>query len=169
MADDHIRVATAEEGYDRQDPQGIPIFGFAAVIVLTLMASFLFVTYYYGTVYDSQIQAAVGNVGARELNEVQAAEQDSLTRYKKVTITDPATKQQRTVINLPLERAMELLETEAKAGTVFYPGKPTPVKTAADLAGGAPGAAPAAGAPAAGAPAAAPAAADHATGEHGKK
>ena len=55
MEDDQIRIATAAEGYDREDPQGIPVFAFAAVIVITLIASFVFVTYYYGTVYGSTV------------------------------------------------------------------------------------------------------------------
>ena len=161
MEDDQIRIATAAEGYDREDPQGIPVFGFAAVIVITLIASFVFVTYYYGTVNDNQIQAAVGSaVGSRDLNEVRLAEEDLLSRYK---FTDKA----KGKVNLPLERAMELLEQEAKAGQLFYSGKPMPVKTAADLAAGAAGAV--AGAPvvpgaATPAPVAMPAA-----GEHGKK
>ncbi len=164
MADDQIRVATAEEGYDRQDPQGIPVFGFAAVIVVTLIASFIFVTYYYGNVYDGQVQRAVGDVGARELGEVRAGETELLTRYKKATYTDPATKQVKAFVNLPVERAMELLEQEAKADKLPYSTKSTPVKTAADLNPA--GAAPAAGAPPAADAAAAPA---HAEGEHGKK
>ncbi len=57
---------------------------------------------------------------------------DSLTRYKKVTITDPATKQQRTVINLPLERAMELRNRSESRDCFLSWSKPTPVKTAAD-------------------------------------
>ncbi|MBY0506244.1 MAG: hypothetical protein K2X03_20165, partial [Bryobacteraceae bacterium] len=117
--DDEIRVATAAEGYDRQDPQGIPVFGFAGIIVITLIASFVFVTYYYGTVVDSQIQAAVGNVGARELKEVHDAEEPVLTRYKMVD-------QAKGKVSLPVDRAMDLLEQEAKAGTLFYPAKPTP-------------------------------------------
>ena len=158
MADDQIRIATAEEGYDRQDPQGIPVFAFAGVIVVTLIASFAFVTFYYGAVTDGQIQAAVGNVGARELTEVRAAEDEALTRYKFV---DKA----KGKVLLPVDRAMDLLEQEAKAGSLFYPAKPTPVKSAADLAAGAvagtaPGAVPVA-MPAAGAP--------PVTGEHEKK
>ena len=155
MEDDQIRIATAAEGYDREDPQGIPVFGFAAVIVITLIASFVFVTYYYGTVNDNQIQAAVGSaVGSRDLGEVRAAEEDVLSRYK---FTDKA----KGKVNLPLDRAMALLEQEAKAGQLFYSGKPTPVKTAADLAAGAAGAAAGATTPA---PTAMPAA-----GEHAKK
>ena len=157
MEDDQIRIATAAEGYDREDPQGIPVFAFAGVIVITLIASFVFVTYYYGTVNDNQIQAAVGNaVGSRDLGEVRAAEEDSLSRYKFI---DKA----KGKVNLPLDRAMELLEQEAKAGQLFYSAKPTPVKTAADLAAGGAAAAVGAAAPVA-APAAMPAA-----GEHGKK
>ncbi len=167
MEDDQIRVATAEEGYDRQDPQGIPVFGFAAVIVVTLIASFLFVTFYYGAVTDGQIQAAVGNLSARDLSEVRAGEEPVLTRYR---LADKA----KGKVSLPVDRAMELLEQEAKAGNLFYPAKPTPVKTAADLAAGggavaAPGA-PAVAAPAPAAPMAAPAATPApTTGEHGKK
>jgi hypothetical protein len=162
MADDEIRVATAAEGYDRQDPEGIPIFGFAGVIVVTLIASFVFVTYYYGVVTDGQIQAAVGgNLSARDLKEVRDAETPVLTGYRMV---DKAAGK----VSLPVDRAMDLLEQEAKAGTLFYPAKPTPVKTAADLAapGGAPGAP---GAPAAGAPAAPAATPAPTAGAHEKK
>lgn len=159
MADDHIRLATAEEGYDRQDPEGIPVFAFAGVIVVTLIASFAFVTFYYGAVTDSQIQAAVGNVGARELTEVRAAEDEALTRYKFV---DKA----KGKVLLPVDRAMDLLEQEARAGSLFYPGKPTPVKSAADLAAAAPGA----GAAPSTMPVAMPAAgAPPVAGEHEKK
>lgn len=155
MEDDQIRMASAAEGYDREDPQGIPVFAFAGVIVITLIASFVFVTYYYGTVNDNQIQAAVGSaVGSRDLREVRSAEEDLLSRYK---FTDKA----KGKVNLPLDRAMELLEQESKAGQLFYSTKPTAVKTAADLAAGAP-AVP--GAAAAAAPVALPGA-----GEHGKK
>ena len=160
MEDDQIRIATAAEGYDREDPQGIPVFAFAGVIVITLIASFVFVTYYYGTVNDNQIQAAVGSaVGSRDLREVRLAEEDLLSRYK---FTDKA----KGKVNLPLDRAMALLEQEAKAGQLFYSTKPTPVKTAADLAAGAPGAA--AAATGAAAPVVAPATTPGA-GEHGKK
>lgn len=148
MADDEIRVATAAEGYDRQDPEGIPIFGFAGVIVVTLIASFIFVTYYYGVVTDGQIQAAVGgNLSARDLKEVRDAEAPVLSSYRLI---DKAAGK----VSLPVDRAMDLLEQEAKAGTLFYPAKPMPVKTAADLA--APGAVPATGAPAASATTPAP-------------
>ncbi len=166
MEDDQIRVASAEEGYDRQDPEGIPIFAFAGVIVITLIASFMFVTYYYGAVYDSQVQAAVGDaVGSRDLKEVREAEEPVLSGYKFID-------QAKGKVNLPVDRAMALLEAEAKSGKLFYAGKPTPVKTAADLA--APGGVPPAGAPAAGAPVAgaAPAVAPvptAAAGEHEKK
>ena len=119
--------------------------------MITLLASFVFVTYYYGKVYDNQIQVAVGDVGSRELNEVRASENEVLTRYKFV---DKA----KGKVSLPVDRAMDLLEQEAKAGTLFYSVKPTPVKTAADLV--APGGAAAAPAAAAPAPAA---------GEHEKK
>ena len=157
MEDDQIRIATAAEGYDREDPQGIPVFAFAGVIVITLIASFVFVTYYYGTVNDNQIQAAIGSaVGSRDLGEVRLAEEDLLSRYK---FTDKAQGK----VNLPLDRAMALLEQEAKAGQLFYSAKPTPVKTAADLAAGGATAAVGAAAPVA-APMAMPAA-----GEHGKK
>ena len=157
MEDDQIRIATAAEGYDREDPQGIPVFAFAGVIVITLIASFVFVTYYYGTVNDNQIQAAIGSaVGSRDLGEVRLAEEDLLSRYK---FTDKA----KGKVNLPLDRAMALLEQEAKAGQLFYSAKPTPVKTAADLAAGGATAAVGAAAPVA-APMAMPAA-----GEHGKK
>ena len=158
MEDDQIRTATADEGYDRQDPEGIPIFAFAGVIVITLIASFVFVTYYYGTVNDNQIQAAVGNsVSSRDLTEVRLAEEDLLSRYK---FTDKA----KGKVNLPLDRAMELLEQESKTGQLFYSTKATPVKTAADLAAGAAG--PAAGTPglpgaATPAPTAMPAAGEH--------
>ena len=162
MEDDQIRIASAAEGYDREDPQGIPVFAFAAVIVITLIASFVFVTYYYGTVNDNQIQAAVGSaVGSRDLTEVRSAEEDLLSRYK---FTDKA----KGKVNLPLERAMELLEQESKAGQLFYSTKPTPVKTAADLIAGAPGAATAAVGAAAPAVVATPVAPAGA-GEHGKK
>ena len=87
---------------------------------------------------------------------MRSAEEDLLSRYK---FTDKA----KGKVNLPLDRAMVLLEQEAKAGQLFYSGKPTPVKTAADLAAGAAPAAAGAAAPVA-APAAMPAA-----GEHGKK
>ena len=121
-----------------------------------MLASFAFVTFYYGAVTDSQIQAAVGNVGARELTEVRAAEDEALTRYKFV---DKA----KGKVLLPVDRAMDLLEQEAKAGLLFYPAKPTPVKSAADLAAGG-GTVPAV------MPVAVPAAgATPATGEHEKK
>ena len=109
---------------------------------------------------DNQIQAAVGNaVGSRDLGEVRAAEEDVLSRYK---FTDKA----KGKVNLPLDRAMALLEQEAKAGQLFYSTKSTPVKTAADLAAGAPGAVAGAATTATGAaaPVVTPAA-----GEHGKK
>lgn len=161
MEDDQIRIASPEEGYDRQDPDGIPIFAFAGVIVITLIASFAFVTYYYGAVYDNQVQAAIGDaVGSRDLKEVREAEEPALNNYKYL---DPA----KGKVNLPVERAMALLEEEAKAGKLFYPAKPAPVKTAADLA--APAGAPGAAAPAAGTPAAATPAPAPAAGEHVKK
>ncbi|MDX2178530.1 MAG: hypothetical protein SFV18_02980 [Bryobacteraceae bacterium] len=132
------RLATLEkEGYDRQDPSGLWVLVFTLAIVVTLVVVVLGVDFLFQATLDQNVSRQVLTQEDQILQEVRTAEAEQLNHYRYLD------KEKKTV-RLTIDRAMELFAAESKAGKLFYPAKPAPVKTAEELAVAAPdgGAAP---------------------------
>lgn len=143
-------AALEKEGFDRQDPSGPWVLAFAAGIVITLVLVVLAVDYLFQATLDQNVSESVLTQESPELQEVRTKEAEQLNHYRYADAEKKA-------VRLPIDRAMELFAAEAKAGKLFYPTKPSPVKAPeAD-----PAAATAAAAPAAQTPAPAAGAAPH--------
>lgn len=143
MSDEVKIIARPEDGYDRQDPAPLPVVGFSLIIIGTILAVFIFMFAFFGSLWDEQVRLKVEAPMGQELPKLNAASDELLGQYK--LLKDDKGKP---YVNLPLDRALQLFEAEAKAGKLFYPAKPTPVKVPEAAPGAAGAAAPAAGAPA---------------------
>ncbi len=141
-------AALEKEGFDRNDPSGPWVLAFAAGIVFTLVLVVFAVDYLFQATLDQNVNDSVLTQDSPELQEIRTKEAEQLNHYRYADA-------EKKSVRLPIDRAMDLFAAEAKAGKLFYPIKPTPVKVPeADpaAAGAAPaGAAAAAPAPAAGA------------------
>lgn len=139
-------AALEKEGFDRNDPSGPWVLAFAAGIVFTLVLVVFAVDYLFQATLDQNINDSVLTQDSPELQEIRTKEAEQLNHYRYADAEKKA-------VRLPIDRAMDLFAAEAKAGKLFYPTKPSPVK-APEADPAAAGAAPAAAAAAAPAPAA---------------
>ena len=135
-------AALEKEGFDRQDPSGPWVLAFAAGIVITLVLVVLAVDYLFQATLDQNVSENVLTQESPELQEVRTKEAEQLNHYRYADAEKKA-------VRLPIDRAMELFAAESKAGKLFYPTKPSPVKAPeADPAAANAGSAPAAPVPA---------------------
>lgn len=144
--------------YDRHDPKAGLITGISVGVLALLLVMIIGVYWLYTVAYEKVEFDQYSGVASKELQGIHEREEEQLHKYAYID-------KEKGVIRVPIDRAIELMEAEYKAGQVSYNTKTYPVKP--ELPGGAagganppaPGALPAAGAPAAAAPATAPAAA----------
>jgi hypothetical protein len=120
------------QGFDRSEPSGPMVVGFTVAIVITLVLVVLAVDYLFHATLDRKEYEQVLSVESILLREVRTAEAEQLNHYRLVD-------QQKGAVRLPIERAMSLFAAEAAQGKLFYPAKPSRVKTAEELAAGADG------------------------------
>jgi hypothetical protein len=125
------------EGFDRSEPSGPMVIGFTVAIVATLVLVVLAVDYLFQATLERNEYEQVLSVESTELRDVRTSEAEQLNHYRIVD-------KQKGAVRLPIERAMTLFAAEAAQGKLFYPAKPSRVKTAEELAAGPDGAAPAA-------------------------
>lgn len=128
-----------KEGFDRTDPSGPWIVGSSLVIVITLVIVVFGVDYLFQETLSQNEYEAVLIKDSPELQDVRTKEAEQLNHYRYID-------QEKGVVRLPIDRAMDLFAAEAKDGKLFYPAKSAPVKTAEQMLAAAGGPAPAAGA-----------------------
>jgi hypothetical protein len=128
-----------KEGFDRSDPSGPMVVGFTVAIVVTLVLVVLAVDYLFQATLERKEYEQVLSVDSLELRDVRTAEAEQLNHYRFVD-------KQKGTVRLPIERAMSLFAAEASQGKLFYPARPSKVKTAEELAAGPDGGAPVAAA-----------------------
>ena len=135
---------SARQGYDVNEPKMALVAASGGAIMVLLILVILAVQFYFDRVEQQLVFVRVAEPVAQDLKDLRHREDSELHSYEYI---DRA----KGVVRVPIERAMTLLAREYADGKVAYPTKPTPVKSAADLA--APPATPAAaGAPPAAAP-----------------
>jgi hypothetical protein len=136
IIDDH---SEHPHGFDTTEPKGgfIAIFGIATIV--TLVVTILGIQYYFDQAYEQQVHTEVLVPESDQLKNLHAAEDTQLYSYQYVD------RAQGTV-RLTIDRAMDLLATEAAENRLTYSSKPYAVKTPEQLAAG-PAATAAPGAP----------------------
>jgi len=136
--------------YDRHDPKAGLITGISVGVLALLLVMIIGVYWLYTVAYEKVEFDQFTGVASKELQAIHEREEEQLHKYSYID-------KEKGVIRVPIDRAMEIIDAEYKAGQVSYNTKSYPVKP--ELPGGAAGGAnpPAPGAP--GAPAATPAAA----------
>ena len=119
MSDDVI--IKGEVGYNRQDPTAGPVLVFASGILVTLLLCFIFVIAYYGWALESEQYRFQQVPIAQDYKAIQAAEDQILHQYGYLN-------KEKTLVRVPVERAMELLLQESQAKKTFYPSAPAPLR-----------------------------------------
>jgi len=116
--------------FDRRDPKS----GLIALISLTtviLLTAFCAGVYWLYTVYYEQVEfTQYTGVASKELIAIHEREDEQLHKYGYIN-------KERGIVRLPVERAMELVELEAKQGKLSWNTKTYPVQP--ELPGGAAG------------------------------
>ncbi|MBL8148805.1 MAG: hypothetical protein JNN15_02630 [Blastocatellia bacterium] len=139
-----------ELGYDREEPQSNKI------AILVILGSILLVViigaleYYFEYIKNEQMYTNVLSKQSDQLREVRAKEDTDLNSYKYVN-------KEKGVVQIPIERSMEVLIKEAEQGTlqkstllvpVVPPAQPGADQSAQPAAGSSPAnTTPASGAP----------------------
>jgi len=117
--------------YDHQEPKGsllFLLFGMSVALVLFIAIG---VQFYYDRYREQQVYESVLAPESNQLRDLRAKEDQELHSYGYAD--KPAGK-----VRLPIERAMELVAQEARENRVKWPTAAYAVKTAAELAAGAP-------------------------------
>ena len=148
MSEELKPITAADTGFDAEEPNARGILLFTGATVILFIAVVIGVSYYFNYMRDQQEYKQLLSRPSEELKTLHDRENWELTHYQVLDKT-------KGQVRIPLDRAMELLVSEAATGQLKYPTvdqapkKPEPVAAAGTPAGtpGAP-AAPAPPAPA---------------------
>lgn len=110
-----------EAGYNRQDPKAAPVLVFAAAIIGTLVAVFIFVTAYYGFVLETQQYRFQGEPIASDYMTIQANDAKLLNQYSFAN-------KEKTAVRIPVSRAMELVLADAAEKKTWYSTENKPLR-----------------------------------------
>lgn len=135
-------------GYDPTDPPALSLGGFIIAFVVVMVVIFGATAAYFEWAYERRVDSAVLEKPSEELKALHEREDVQLNSYGFVD-------SKKSAVQLPVERAMELVAAEAAAGKVKWTTTPTPKKDEPAAGAAAPGAAAATPAAAAGTPQAA--------------
>jgi len=127
IADGHAASVTADEGFDRDDPNAGIIALIGGAIVIIVIAVIMSVSYLYEVSRDEDVNTLVAQPVSQELLNLRAKEDGDLYQYKYIDRKTGA-------VRLPIDRAMELYAKEAAEGKFKYPTAPAHIKTAAEIA-----------------------------------
>jgi hypothetical protein len=145
VSEERIRHASPKEGFDHTEPRSGAIAGFAVGSVVLLVVMILALQSYFNHIWEQAVYEKVLAPPSEQLITLHDRENWNLTHYGYMDKPSG-------VVRIPLDRATELFEQEAKSGKLFYPAKNTvPKKEEPEAAPAAPDGAPN-GAPAGAAP-----------------
>jgi hypothetical protein len=119
--------------YDRRDPNWKIVIGFSVACVVLLAVTAGGVQLYYYLIRDYMVYNRVLAPEGRDLKALREREDKELYSYGRVEGAPGA-------VRIPIDRAMELLVTEASANQLRYPTTPYAVKTAQEAGAPLPGA-----------------------------
>lgn len=131
MATEHKKpIASPDQCYEAGEVNAAEVSVFLGLILAIIVGVFIFVTFFYDRFYNILYKERVEEAASVQLDAIREREKSTLTTYGAVD----ATKGQ---FRIPLDKAKQLLLSEAEAGKPFYSTKDQAVKAE-------PGAAPAA-------------------------
>ena len=114
-------------GFDPGEPNTRGLAIFIVLFVLTLVLTIVAAAGYFDFALERQEQIAVETRPSEELKAIRAREHSQLNTYGYID-------RGKGVVQIPLNRAMELLASEAAAGKLKYSLAPTPVKKVEETA-----------------------------------
>ena len=129
-----------QEGFDRSEPDSRAIWMFTIGSVVVLVLVIFAVQGYFEQVFQSALYERVLSVPSGQLQDLRNRDQWNLTHYMYGDLSKASGR-----VRIPIDKAMEMFASEAAAGKLFYPAKPTvPKKEESADAAAAPAAASAA-------------------------
>jgi len=134
----HGNAGKSGVDFDRSEPRALLIASIGIASILGLTAMILGVQAYFDHLHEQQMYEKVLVPVSQDLKNLHTQEDQELNTYKYID-------RDKGIVQIPITRAMQLIEQEAAAGKIEYFHQPTPVK-APNAAGPAPTGAPAAGA-----------------------
>lgn len=122
-----LQLEDYPHSYDHSDPKAsiLFIFGGATVVLLILVSAGIM--FYYDTTLSEQVFTKVLTVDSDQLKKLRATEDHELYTYG---YADRAAGK----VRLPINRAMELISTEAAENRIKYPTNSYAIKTPEQLA-----------------------------------
>jgi hypothetical protein len=134
----HGNAGKSGVDFDRSEPRALLIASIGIASILGLTAMILGVQAYFDHMHEQQMYEKVLVPVSQDLKNLHSQEDQELNTYKYID-------RDKGIVQIPITRAMQLIEQEAAAGKIEYFHQPTPVKVP-NAAGAAPASAPAAGA-----------------------
>ena len=122
-----------QAGFDDTEPQAMWVLVFSLAIIVTIIATMLFVTAYYDQAHDKLVYERQQVPINEDMRNLRAKEDNELHSYGYAD-------KSAGVIRMPIERAMELVLTDAAEGKPKYPTTPYIVKKEEPVVAVAPGA-----------------------------
>jgi hypothetical protein len=124
MSETHFEHLSPEEaalvGYERTEPNARKIALLTVAIVFTIIVVCFFVYWWYVLERERAFQREFAIPLWEITNEVRTYETERLTQYKYID-------KEKGVVQLPIDRAMELYAAEAAQGKFFHGSKPAAV------------------------------------------
>jgi hypothetical protein len=118
----------ADVDFDRRDAKSGLIAVVSIVTILVLAVFVIGVSWFYTVTLEQVEQAQFTGVASKELIAIREREDEQLHKYGYIN-------KERGIVRLPVERAMQLVEEEAKAGKAGWNTKAYPAQI--ELPGGA--------------------------------
>ncbi len=107
-------VGPDNPGFDPGDPNTGGLAAFVVLFVGTLVLIIAATTVYYNYARENQEDAAVAEKPSEELSAIRAREDEQLKTYGYIN-------REKGIVQLPIERAKQLVLEEAAAGKPKYP------------------------------------------------
>ena len=113
----------SQEGFDRTEPNAPAIWGFTVGSVLVLVLVIVAVQGYFEQIYQTALYENVLSVPSGQLQDLRNRDNWNLTHYMYGDLSKASGR-----VRIPVDKAMEMFASEAAAGKLFYPAKPTAPK-----------------------------------------
>jgi hypothetical protein len=124
MSEDILKPGNPQDGYDHHDARAGVIAIWAVATIVFLVGSIVLMNWLSTVTEEKEYSELVGQRYWEETVKIRAREAENLNHYGFVD-------KEKGVVRLPIDRAMQILETEYKDGKIRYNTKTYPVKVEA--------------------------------------
>ena len=108
------------EGFDKTEPNARAVWAFTIGSVVVLILVIVAVQGYFQQIYQEALYERVLSVPSGQLQDLRNRDQWNLTHYMYGDLSKASGR-----VRIPIDKAMEMFASEAAAGKLFYPAKPT--------------------------------------------